>query len=55
MTPPLHYRSLADVAADIRSGALTAEAVMRHMLDRIARLGRRWDRTRCNRACPPKS
>jgi amidase len=38
MTQPLHYRSLADVAADIRSGALTAEAVTRHALERIARL-----------------
>jgi len=35
---PLHYRSLADVAADIRSGALTAEEVTRHALERIARL-----------------
>jgi amidase len=38
MTLPLHYRSLAEVAGDIRSGVLTAEAVMRHTLDRIARL-----------------
>lgn len=38
MTQPLHYRSLAEVAADIRSGALTAEAVTRHTLERIARL-----------------
>jgi amidase len=38
MSLPLHYRSLADVAADIRAGALTAEAVMRHTLERIARM-----------------
>lgn len=39
MTLPLHYRSLAEVAGDIRSGVMSAEAVMRHTLDRIARLG----------------
>lgn len=38
MTQPLHYRSLAEVAGDIRSGALSAEAVTRHTLERIARL-----------------
>ena len=38
MTTPLHYRSLAEVAGDIRSGALTSEAVTRHTLERIARL-----------------
>jgi amidase len=38
MTMPLHYRSLTEVAGDIRSGALSAEAVTRHTLDRIARL-----------------
>lgn len=36
MPQPLHYRSLAEVAADIRSGALSAEAVTRHTLERIA-------------------
>lgn len=38
MPQPLHYRSLAEVAADIRSGALSAEAVTRHTLERIAAL-----------------
>ncbi len=40
MTPstPLHYRSLADVAADTRSGTLSAADVTRHALDRIADL-----------------
>ena len=38
MTSDLHYRSLADVAGDIRSGALSAVEVMRHTLERIARL-----------------
>jgi amidase len=38
MSEPLHYRSLADVASAIRSGALSAEAVTRHTLDRIAAL-----------------
>ncbi len=34
----LHYRHLSDVAADIRSGALSAVEVTQHTLDRIARL-----------------
>ena len=34
----LHYRTLADTAADIRSGALTSEQVTRHTLDRIEKL-----------------
>lgn len=38
MNTSLHYRSLADVAADIRSGALSAEEVTRHTFARIARL-----------------
>src|SRR5262249_6685227 len=38
VTQPLHYRSLADVASDIRNGALSAEAVTRHTLERIERL-----------------
>jgi amidase len=37
-TAALHYRSLAEVAADIRSGKLSAEEVTRHTLERIARL-----------------
>jgi amidase len=35
---PLHYRSLADTAADIASGALSAEEVTRHTLGRIEAL-----------------
>jgi amidase len=38
VTTPLHYRGLAEVAADIHSGALSAEEVARHTLDRIERL-----------------
>lgn len=34
----LHYRQLADLAADIRAGSLSAEEVTRHTLDRIAKL-----------------
>ncbi len=34
----LHYRTLAETAADIGSGALTAEQVTRHTLERIAAL-----------------
>lgn len=34
----LHYRNLAEVAGDIRSGALSAEEVTRHTIERIARL-----------------
>lgn len=34
----LHYRHLADVAADIRSGGLSATEVTQHTLDRITRL-----------------
>lgn len=37
----LHYRSLAAVAADLRSGALSAEEVTRQTLDRISALERR--------------
>jgi amidase len=35
---PLHYRSLADTAADIASGARSAEEVTRHTLERIEAL-----------------
>ncbi|HXQ09703.1 MAG TPA: amidase [Caulobacteraceae bacterium] len=35
---PLHYRSLADTAADIAAGALSAEEVTRHTLERIEAL-----------------
>jgi amidase len=38
MTTPLHYRSLAEVAEDIRFGRLSAEEVTRHTLARIASL-----------------
>ena len=48
--PDLHYRHLAEVAGDIRSGALTAEEVMRHTLERIARLEPRCMRLRSVRA-----
>ena len=34
----LHYRSLAETAADIRSGALSSEEVIRHTLNRISEL-----------------
>jgi amidase len=37
-TDALHYRSLAEVAADIRSGALSAEEATRHTLERISAL-----------------
>src|SRR5471030_2257598 len=36
--PALHYRSLAETAADIRSGALSSEEVTRHTLNRISEL-----------------
>ena len=35
---PLHYRNLADTAADIRSGALSSEEVTRHTIERIGEL-----------------
>ncbi len=35
---PLHYRSLADTAADIRSGALSSEEVTQHTIERIGEL-----------------
>ena len=35
---PLHYRSLAEVAGDIRAGALSSEEVTRHTMERIGRL-----------------
>jgi amidase len=35
---PLHYRSLAETAADIKTGALSSEQVTRHIVDRIAAL-----------------
>lgn len=35
---PLHYRTLAGTAADIRSGTLSSEEVTRHTLERIAAL-----------------
>ena len=38
MAEELHYRHLAEVAADICSGALSAAEVTQHALDRIARL-----------------
>ena len=38
MTTPLHYRSLASVAAAIASGALSSQEVTQHTLDRIAAL-----------------
>jgi Asp-tRNA(Asn)/Glu-tRNA(Gln) amidotransferase A subunit family amidase len=38
MSPPLHHRTIPDVAAAIRSGALTAAQVTRHCLDRVERL-----------------
>lgn len=38
MTPPLHYRSLGEVADDLRDGTLTSEEVTSHTLDRIAAL-----------------
>jgi amidase len=38
MTEPVHYRSLAAVAADIRSGQLSSEEVIRHTLERISAL-----------------
>lgn len=38
MSSDLHYRSLAEVAADVRAGALSAVEVMRHTLARIQRL-----------------
>lgn len=38
MTSDLHYRPLADVAADVRTGALSAVEVTRHTLARIQRL-----------------
>jgi amidase len=38
VTQPLHYRSLAETAHDIRAGALSAEAVVRHTLERIGGL-----------------
>jgi amidase len=38
MTLDLAFRSLADVAADIRFGTLSSEEVTRHILDRIAAL-----------------
>src|SRR6185436_16529341 len=34
----LHYRNLAEVAADIRSRALSSEEVVRHTIERISRL-----------------
>ena len=37
-TDPLHFRSIAEVAADVRSGALSAEEVTRHTIDRISAL-----------------
>lgn len=36
--PPLHYHSIADVAASMAAGDLSAEAVTRHTLERIAAL-----------------
>ncbi len=36
--PDLHYRSLAGVASDIASGALSSEEVTRHTIERIRRL-----------------
>ncbi|MDZ4739640.1 MAG: amidase [Alphaproteobacteria bacterium] len=36
--PDLHYRSLAGVASDIASGALSSEEVTRHTIERIGRL-----------------
>jgi amidase len=41
-TAALHYRSLADVAGDIRAGKLSAEEVTRHTLERIGRLEPRF-------------
>ena len=40
MTPdiPLHYRSIADVAAGIAAGDLSSEEVTRHTLERISSL-----------------
>ncbi len=38
MAEALHYRHLSDVAAEIRSGALSAVEVTQHALDRITRL-----------------
>src|SRR6185503_2755026 len=34
----LHYRTLAETAADIRAGRLSSEEVTRHTLDRIGEL-----------------
>lgn len=36
--PELHYQSLSDIVRQTKSGALSAEAVTRHMLARIVRL-----------------
>ena len=38
MASALHYRTLAETAADIRTGALSSEEVTRHTFDRIGEL-----------------
>ena len=38
---PLHYRSIAEISADMAAGSISAEELTRQTLERIATLGAR--------------